>query len=123
MQSTKTSYTRGEYYDAEDRLHPLHRYKLTDETHHIVLEDVLDFSTGIISDVVGKAHAFETNSTEHTQGILKTLEHSITETELAVDGQILGTTSKSLVGSDLSADGIIINLWFNCANFWDKWED
>jgi Leucine-rich repeat (LRR) protein len=123
MQNTKTSYTRGEYYNAEDRLHPLHRYKLTDETHHIVLEDVLDFSTGIISDVVGKAHAFETNSTEHTQGILKTLEHSITETELAVDGQILGTTSKSLVGSDFSADGIIINLWFNCANFWDKWED
>jgi hypothetical protein len=82
--------------------------------HHMVVEDVFNFSTGPISNISDKAHSYETTGTYHTQTILKALEHTITEHSLDAQGNVSGTTTKTLTGTDYSGQEVTIKLWFTC---------
>lgn len=114
MQSTETTSSWGAYYDYENVPHAANTYRRTEETHHMVVEDVFNFSTGPISSIADKGHAFETTGTYHTQTILKALEHTITEHSLDAQGNVSGTTTKTLTGTDYSGQEVTIKLWFTC---------
>lgn len=114
MQSTETTSSWGAYYDYENVPHAANTYRRTEEMHHMVVEDVFNFSTGPISSIADKGHAFETTGTYHTQTILKALEHTITEHSLDAQGNVSGTTTKTLTGTDYSGQEVTIKLWFTC---------
>lgn len=114
MQSTETTSSWGAYYDYQNVLHAFNSFSRTEETHHMVVEDVFNFSTGPISSIADKGHAFETTGTYHTQTILKALEHTITEHSLDAQGNVSGTTTKTLTGTDYSGQEVTIKLWFTC---------